>query len=203
MSSICIEKDLDVIEVPLELRGLSDEEIIKNSEKPLRECSGKRKNGAKRPSKKTRIALKQQKELEDINQTAAELFVKNSDLVNRNFYRIIKEKRDMLEKAFTEASESYSVYEEEIKQKYSMDSAFTYKSFIQKNNSDYYKKNVSNTAIPSTARILKASFGAKNEEKSKVAAVSAADLAQQRIEERARKIREALLNKRKKELSEV
>jgi len=197
MSSICIEKDLDVIEVPLELRGLSDEEIIKNSEKPLRECSGKRKNGAKRPSKKTRIALKQQKELEDINQTAAELFVKNSDFVNRNFYHIIKEKRDMLEKAFTEASESYSVYEEDLKQRFYSD------TLVQKTNSDYFKKFVSNTTIPSSARVLKASFGAKKEEKSKVAAVSAADLAQQRIEERAKKIREALLNKRKKELSEV
>ncbi|MCQ2092646.1 MAG: hypothetical protein MJY85_08200 [Fibrobacter sp.] len=194
MSSICIENDLDVIEVPPELRGLSDEDIIKNSEKPLRECSGKRKNGAKRPSKKTRIAIKQQKELENLHQAAAEIFVHNSELTNKNIYQYIREKKDMLDKAFTKASKSYSFYEEETKTK-----AFINYDLAENN----FKKYVSSSTIPSSARVLKASFGAKNEEKSKVAAVSAADLAQQRIEERARKIREALLNKRKKELSEV
>ena len=52
---------LQIIEVPPELRGLTDEEIIQNSEKK-RDFSGKRKNGAARPSKKDRLALKQQKE---------------------------------------------------------------------------------------------------------------------------------------------
>ncbi len=194
MSSICIENDLDVIEVPPELRGLSDEDIIKNSEKPLRECSGKRKNGAKRPSKKTRIAIKQQKELENLHQAAAEIFVHNSELTNKNIYQYIREKKDMLDKAFTKASKSYSFYEEETKTK-----AFINYDLAENN----FKKYVSSSTIPSSARVLKASFGAKNQEKSKATIVSAADLAQQRIEERAKKIREALLNKRKKELSEV
>lgn len=194
MSSICIENDLDVIEVPPELRGLSDEDIIKNSEKPLRECSGKRKNGAKRPSKKTRIAIKQQKELENLHQAAAEIFVHNSELTNKNIYQYIREKKDMLDKAFTKASKSYSFYEDETKTK-----AFINYDLAENN----FKKYVSSSTIPSSARVLKASFGAKNQEKSKATIVSAADLAQQRIEERAKKIREALLNKRKKELSEV
>ncbi|MCF0222593.1 MAG: hypothetical protein HUK19_09890 [Fibrobacter sp.] len=82
---------LEVIEVPPELRGLSDEEIIANSEKQLRQCSGKRKNGARRPSKKTRIALKQQKELDEINQAAAELFTCNAQLTNRSFSETTRE----------------------------------------------------------------------------------------------------------------
>lgn len=47
------EEMLPIIEVPPELRGLSDEEIIKRSEKELREVSGKRKKGERRPGKRT------------------------------------------------------------------------------------------------------------------------------------------------------
>ena len=65
---------LNIIEVPLELRGLSDEEIIQNSQKIQKEFSGKRKNGAARPSKKDRIAQKQQKEILEAQNIASEIF---------------------------------------------------------------------------------------------------------------------------------
>lgn len=49
---------------------------------------------------------------------------------------------------------------------------------------------------PSSGRVLKASFGAKVGEKPKAVIVSAAELALQKAEERAKKIREALFAKR-------
>ena len=48
---------------------------------------------------------------------------------------------------------------------------------------------------PPSGRVLKGSFGAKPSDKPKAVIVSAADLARQRIEERAKKIREALMAK--------
>ena len=48
---------------------------------------------------------------------------------------------------------------------------------------------------PPSGRVLKGSFGAKPGDKPKAVIVSAADLARQRIEERAKKIREALMAK--------
>lgn len=44
------EEMLPIIEVPPELRGLSDEEIIKRSEKELREVSGNAKKGNVAPA---------------------------------------------------------------------------------------------------------------------------------------------------------
>ena len=49
---------LQITEVPPELRGLSDEEIIKNSESKEKKFIGKRHNGARRPSKRERLAQK-------------------------------------------------------------------------------------------------------------------------------------------------
>ena len=50
---------------------------------------------------------------------------------------------------------------------------------------------------PPSGRVLKGSFGVKPGDKPKTVIVSAADLARQRIEERAKKIREALMAKNK------
>lgn len=151
MSQSSIENTLDVIEVPPELRGLSDEEIIKISEKPLREVSGKRKNGAKRPGKKVRLALKMQKELEEIKKTAAEIFEKqlDQDIRDINFFSV-KEKKDMLAKAYSKASDSYSIYD-----------VISKKELNSHQKDDYLiasSTEASKTAT-SAGRVLKASFG--------------------------------------------
>ena len=70
---------LQVTEVPPELRGLSDEEIIKNSESKEKKFIGKRHNGAKRPSKRERLAQKEQKENAKFNALVAKYNTASSD----------------------------------------------------------------------------------------------------------------------------
>ncbi len=154
MSISSIENSLDVIEVPQELRGLSDEEIIKNSEKPLRDISGKRKNGAKRPGKKERLAFKMQKELNEMRKAATELFETHYEkkISNLNFSAYNREKNDMLIKAYSNESESYSVYDVELKkEKVREKDDFVYKATISESNSE--------SKAPASGRVLKASFG--------------------------------------------
>ena len=61
------KENLQITEVPPELRGLSDEEIIRNSESKEKKFVGKKHNGAKRPSKRERLAQKEQNENEKFN----------------------------------------------------------------------------------------------------------------------------------------
>lgn len=132
---------LEVIEVPPELRGLSDEEIISRSEKVLREVSGKRKKGERRPSKRVRLALKEQKAQAE----AKAMF----DL------------KPIADEVMEIAAPKPPV-----------------------------------PTTPASGRVLKASFGARSGDKPKAVIVSAAELALQKAEERAKKIREALFAKR-------
>lgn len=149
------ENQLEIIEVPPELRGLSDEEIIKRSERELRPVSGKRKNGARRPSKRERQAMKQEKARKEIEKQAKELFYESPISINR---------------------------------------ANISTNFIAAGSGSYFDKLLNNGDAPK--RVLKVAYGAKNEEKSKKITLSLAELAKRRVEERAKKIREALMNKK-------
>jgi hypothetical protein len=176
---------LQIIEVPPELRGLTDEEIIQKSEKIKKDFSGKRKNGAARPSKKDRLALKQQKEFQEAQSIANEIFgsiPKQSDLYFKPKTQIPGippmselplEKQMMLKAAFTEESKGYSAYD-------------------LKSSSEFVKPKamISETPKPASGRVLKASFGAKTGDKPKAVIVSAADHAKQKAEERAKKIQD-------------
>lgn len=68
-----IATDLPVIEVPLELRGWSDEEIIRNSE-----MAGPR-SYRNRPSKKERAQMKMSREIAKMREIAAKLGAKPQD----------------------------------------------------------------------------------------------------------------------------
>ena len=68
------QNTLQIIEVPQELRGMTDEEIIQNSERIKKDFSGSRKNGAARPSKRDRLALKTKQAHQEIQDLAAEIF---------------------------------------------------------------------------------------------------------------------------------
>lgn len=176
---------LQIIEVPHELRGLSDEEIIQNSEKLKKDFSGKRKNGAARPSKKDRIALKQQKEYLETQNIAAEIFgavAKQKDLYFQSsvsmpgipaLSELSPEKQKMLSTAFTPESHSFSSYK--LKESTTVAEP---------------KSMISEPPKPASGRVLKASFGAKTGDKPKAVIVSAADLAKQKAEERAKKIQD-------------
>ena len=176
---------LQIIEVPPELRGLTDEEIIQNSNKIKKDFSGKRKNGAARPSKKDRIALKQQKEYQEAQNIANEIFGSISNQSDLYFKpktqipgippisELSLEKQTMLKTAFTEESKGYSAYN-------------------LKSSSEFIKPKamISEAPKPASGRVLKASFGAKTGDKPKAVIVSAADLAKQKAEERAKKIQD-------------
>ena len=176
---------LQIIEVPPELRGLTDEEIIQNSEKIKKDFNGKRRNGAARPSKKDRLAQKQQKELIETQNIAAEIFgsiPKQGDLYFKPktalpgipaLSDLSPEKQKMLSSAFTQESPSFSSY----KLKTATDLGQP-------------KSMISEAPKPSSGRVLKASFGAKTGDKPKAVIVSAADLAKQKAEERAKKIQD-------------
>ena len=174
---------LQIIEVPHELRGLSDEEIIQNSERIKKDFSGKRKNGAARPSKKYRIALKQQKEYLETQNIAAEIFgavAKQKDLYFKpsiqgipSLSDLAPEKQKMLSTAFTPESHSFSSYR--LRESVTVAEP---------------KSMISEPPKPASGRVLKASFGAKTGDKPKAVIVSAADLAKQKAEERAKKIQD-------------
>ena len=154
-------------------------------EKVKKDFSGKRKNGAARPSKKDRLALKQQKEFQEAQSIANEIFgsiPKQSDLYFKPKTQIPGippmselplEKQMMLKTAFTEESKGYSAYD-------------------LKSSSEFIKPKamISEAPKPASGRVLKASFGAKTGDKPKAVIVSAADHAKQKAEERAKKIQD-------------
>lgn len=214
MSDTKVE-DLEVIEVPPELRGLSDEEIIQRSERVLREVSGKRKKGERRPSKRVRQAIKEQK----AHQEAMAIFGNSTQ--DGSYNAIPANKVELVKEAFTSRSAGFSTFDSKtINDIYAADSLKKYtvdynsKSFLSaanvfaslKRNSTEPSESTKNAAPvrsmlskapePTSGRVLKASFGAKTGEKPKAVIVSAADLALQKAEERAKKIREALQAKR-------
>lgn len=152
---------LQVIDVPPELRGMTDEEIIENSEKPRKSFCGKRKNGAARPSKKDRIAA---------------IFQNRADLTHISpISELPHEKQSMLNTAFTPSSKSLSVYKFAEKPEPAAEHKI-------------HAHALSEIPTPATGRVLKASFGIKGKDKPKAVIVSATDLAKQKAEERAKKI---------------
>ena len=180
------KENLQITEVPPELRGLSDEEIIRNSESKEKKFVGKKHNGAKRPSKRERLAQKEQNENEKFNS-----LVEKYNKVDKKSHEAESddEIQNILNKIATSQKSSPSMappIKETAKQ-----------SAPEEAPKRVLKSILSEPPKPPSGRILKGSFGAKPGDKPKAVIVSAADLARQRIEERAKKIREALMAKNK------
>lgn len=179
------KEHLQITEVPPELRGLSDEEIIRNSESKEKKFVGKRHNGAKRPSKRERQAQKEQSEKAKFNSLVAKY--NKSETTESRESENDAEIKSILNKIHASAPKTD---ESEVKK------------IIAKAAPVEPPKHVLTSVIseppkPPSGRVLKGSFGAKPGDKPKTVIVSAADLARQRIEERAKKIREALMAKNK------
>ena len=184
MTPFQAENELKIIDVPPELRGMSDEEILSNSVSKGPFFTGKRKNGAARPSKRERLALKQQKELQEAEMIAAEIFAPASKPFGKQPIRaaahrqtfigvpLTSEKQELLRTAFTPESQSLSTYKAKEQPEQTIQSVIT------------------EAPKPASGRVLKASFGGKGKEQPKAVIVSAADLAKQKAEERAQKIRD-------------
>ena len=177
------KEHLQITEVPPELRGLSDEEIIKNSESKEKKFIGKRHNGARRPSKRERLAQKEQSEnakfnslVEKYNKVEKPQDAENDDDIKKILKKIASSQ--------TSSPSPVPQVKETIEQKAPEEAP-----------KRVLKSVLSEPPKPPSGRVLKGSFGAKPGDKPKTVIVSAADLARQRIEERAKKIREALMAK--------
>ncbi len=177
------KENLQITEVPPELRGLSDEEIIKNSENRNKKFVGKKHNGAKRPSKRERQALKEQAENAKFNSLVAKY--NNVDKPSHNV-ESDAEINKILKKIAAPLASSNTENVEPPK---------PIKPAAPETPKRVLKSVLSEPPKPPSGRVLKGSFGAKPGDKPKAVIVSAADLARQRIEERAKKIREALMAK--------
>jgi len=182
------KEQLQITEVPPELRGLSDEDIIKNSESKEKKFIGKKHNGAKRPSKRERLAQKEQSEnakfnslVEKYNKVEKPQDAENDDDI-KQILKKIASSQPSSPSPVPQASPVPQVKETEQ----------TAPAEAPKR---VLKSVLSEPPKPPSGRVLKGSFGAKPSDKPKAVIVSAADLARQRIEERAKKIREALMAK--------
>ena len=192
MNQICIENEREIIEVPPELRGLTDDEIIRNSERKDKSLAGKRKNGALRPSKRERLAQKQEKGQKEAESIVAEIFRHNSNANPANLFkksnfsvrdpRLTREQQKLLDSAFTHRSAGFS--------KVSSNPFGTDATVAEPVVKPEPRSMISEAPKPASGRVLKASFGTKTGDKPKAVIVSAADLAQQKAEERAKKIRD-------------
>ena len=178
---------LQITEVPPELRGLSDEEIIRNSESKEKKFVGKRHNGARRPSKRERMALKEKNENAKFNSLVAK-YNKPETAESREAEKDA-EINSILKKIATNAS-APKAEDAEVKK-------IIAQAAPEETPKRVLKSVLSEPPKPPSGRVLKGSFGVKPGDKPKTVIVSAADLARQRIEERAKKIREALMAKNK------
>ena len=176
------KEHLQITEVPPELRGLSDEEIIKNSESKEKKFIGKKHNGAKRPSKRERLAQKEQSENAKFNSLVEKYNKVDKPQDSENDDDI----KEILKKIASSQTNPPSPAPQ-VKETEQTAPAEAPKRVL--------KSVLSEPPKPPSGRVLKGSFGAKPSDKPKAVIVSAADLARQRIEERAKKIREALMAK--------
>ena len=174
-------ENLQITEVPPELRGLSDEEIIKNSESKEKKFIGKKHNGAKRPSKRERLALKEKAENAKFNSLVAKY--NNVEKPSHDIENDAEINKILKKIAAPLASSSPE----------NVEPPKPTKPAAPETPKRVLKSVLSEPPKPPSGRVLKGSFGAKPGDKPKAVIVSAADLARQRIEERAKKIREALM----------
>ncbi len=187
MNQISVNNMQEILDVPPELRGLSDDEIIRNSEKSKKDFAGKRKNGAARPSKRDRETMRKEQALKEAESMAAEIFGKNkhtnADVFSSGNFamqenmELSREKKELLETAFTPRSTGYSKV------------SATLPPLSNKVETKHAPQSmIAEPPKPASGRILKASFGVKGKEQPKAIIVNAADLAKQKAEERAKKV---------------
>ena len=189
MTDSAKKEALQITEVPPELRGLSDEEIIKNSESKEKKFVGKKHNGARRPSKRERMALKEQSENAKFNSLVAKY--NKAEAPKSRESENDAEINSILSKIHANAPKTDDAEVKKIIAKTAPVEPH------QPPSGRVLKSVISEPPKPPSGRVLKGSFGAKPGDKPKTVIVSAADLARQRIEERAKKIREALMAKNK------
>ena len=178
-----------IIEVPPELRGPSNEEILQRGE---REDSARRRRSAARPSKRERQRMKLEKGRADMLKVARSVVenpAKNAG--SKAFF------------AVSEPSPEQKRSKPESDARKKLDMLFTPSAPAKTPVAPKVVVAPPASAIPSSGRVLKGSFGAKPSDSAKAQVYSAAELSRMRMEERAKKIREALAAKNKVALPAV
>lgn len=183
----------DVIEVPPELRGPSNEEILQMSE---REDSERRRRAAARPSKRERMRRKMNKELATMSQIGAGIARAGSRQQAPIQHVSAKSGEPKGEEGFRKKQPSFA--------RKKLESLFS-AAFHRDRHVDEapvpapVKKEPKFTppAVPSSGRVLSGSFGPKRSDEAKAKVYSVAELERIRMEERAKKIRAELARKNK------
>lgn len=172
--------DLGIIEVPPELRGLSDEEILK-----LNDDNVKTKHSNNRPSKKERLKKKQAKERERIKKIAEEYERKdytprhNTIMASKPMPKLSEFENPIEEKKTTLLTKADDLFKNDI--------ASTPLGSEKKDVE--VKPLLSSTPSPSSGRVLKGTFGFKGKEPIKATIVKADELLKAKALERARKLK--------------
>ena len=190
------ENSLPVIEVPPELRGPSDEEILQKSES---NDSPKRRNSARRPSKRERMELKKRKAL-GIMKTMAEKTVARTENISSTIKSAAAAATAAANTALNFARETEIKTGTLSDARKKLETLFTAKKEVVAQKAAQVVKTVIQEApkIPASGRVIRGAFGAKGAIL-KAEIISSADLAKKRMEEKAKKIRAALFAKKSAE----
>ncbi len=205
MTPQSISEELPIIEVPLELRGLSDEEIIQASESKAKEK--KSKNAGFRLSKKARAEKRLEKEklrlravTEEVRKERENIAPTNHKMASIPMPRIsdfeIKEtklaeyKKGLRPNERQSERSSFDADRERWKKMFSPqiseEPSPLAKETLRTN--IVVRSSISEAPKPTSGRVLAGSFG-KSKETSKAMVISAAELEKKRALERAAKIR--------------
>ena len=180
-----------VIEVPPELRGPSNEEILQMSE---REDTERRRRAAARPSKRERMRRKMNKELAAMSKIG-------SGKVQANMAQGAPVQHVSVSSGEPKAA---SVEKKPSFARKKLESLFS-AAFRRERPAEPapvvapVKKEPKFTppSVPASGRVLRGSFGAKPSDEAKAKVYSVAELERLRMEERAKKIRAELARKNK------
>ena len=179
-----------VIEVPPELRGPSNEELL---QRDGREDTERRRRSAARPSKRERLRMKLLKERAAMSKIAENYGEKPAPKAESAPVARFDESPAPAPKA--------SFARKKLEMLFSAGKRVVHKaeSIAKATIEPEPKKRVlpAAPAVPASGRVLKGSFGAKPSETAKAQVYSVADLQRIRMEERAKKIRDALAAKNK------
>ena len=171
-----------IIEVPVELRGPSNEEILQRGE---REDSARRRRAASRPSKRERQRMKLEKGRADMQKVARSLSAAPAKAAAP---------RAGFSARSTELAPVPGHEKRESDARKKLDMLFAARPAVARSATSAVAPAPA-PAVPSSGRVLKGSFGAKPSESAKAQVYSAAELSRMRMEERAKKIRDALAAK--------
>lgn len=191
--------DSGVIEVPPELRGPSNEEIL---QKEGREDTPRRRRAAARPSKRERMDKKlgiSRAEMSKIAANYAENAKKRAPRVEKRHYASfsasVKPAGDFPAQAPSRPASKLSMARKKLESLFTSVTRRPVEPETPRVEPKREPPKAITPSVPPSGRVLRGSFGAKPSETTKAQVYSAAELSRIRMEERAKKIRVELARK--------